>query len=246
MAATAPTQSAPASGASVIETVVAPGGPVALVNEYISEFESIYAKAEGDVSRIPWAHEKPCPWLESWLNVEAPSLVRPGARVAVVGCGLGNDAVALLERGYEVCAFDACPSAIESARRRYPDHASCFMEADLLDLPGRLVGRFDLVVEVATIQSLPPEVAPELVRGMAALLNHRGVLLAIARGRGEGDPTDDGPPWALTSGQLASMMVAAGLEPIREVDDFLDDNKPPVRRLRGAFRRMEEQRRQAL
>jgi hypothetical protein len=30
-------------------------------------------------------------------------------------------------------------------------------------------------------------------------------------------------------------MEAAGLRPLRSIDDFLDDEAPPVRRLRGAF-----------
>ena len=68
----------------------------------LERFEAIYRDSDGDPARIPWAHAKPCPWLVSWLNAEAPSLVRAGARTAVVGCGLGNDAALLAERGYEV------------------------------------------------------------------------------------------------------------------------------------------------
>ena len=75
-----------------------PGGELA---EWLERFDTIYREAAGDVDRIPWAHRQPCPALISWLNAEAPGLIRCGARAAVVGCGLGEDACALLERGYQ-------------------------------------------------------------------------------------------------------------------------------------------------
>jgi len=38
-------------------------------------------------------------------------------------------------------------------------------------------------------------------------------------------------------GELEAAMAEAGLEPVRPLDDFMDDNRPPVRRLRGVYRR---------
>jgi len=152
---------------------------------------------------------------------------------------LGTDACALIDRGYEVTAIDACPSAIEWARILHPEHAECFQQVDVVDLPGKLRHRYDLVVEVHTIQSLPPNARDALVAGMSELLSHRGILVACCRGRDPEVVLDSisGPPWELTSEELVSLMRSAGLEPVRAVDDFEDDNRPPVRRLRGAFRR---------
>lgn len=205
----------------------------------IERFDSIYRDSAGDHKRIPWAHAKPCPWLVSWLNAQAPALVRTGARAAVVGCGLGNDAALLAERGYEVTAFDVCNSAIDLARKRFPQHAHCFLHADLRNLPSRLQHRFDLVVEVHTLQALPPHCRPPLAKGMASLLTSRGVLVAIARARDESIPADaiDGPPYPLTTRELLDTMAHAGLAPVHTPDDFLDDNTPPVRRLRAVFHR---------
>ncbi|MEO1130033.1 MAG: class I SAM-dependent methyltransferase, partial [Planctomycetota bacterium] len=143
----------------------------------IERFDALYRDSQGDVTRVPWAHARANPCMVAWLNVEAPNLLRPGARVAVIGCGFGEDAAALADRGYDVTAFDACPSAIEHAKRRHGALARSFMVADLMDLPSRLHHRFDLAVEVHTLQALPPEHRPALAAGMADLLSHRGAAL---------------------------------------------------------------------
>jgi len=229
------TVDAPLSDSAIRESLTASVD----LGAWIERFESIYREARGDVSRIPWAHQTSCPCLESWLNAEAPSLVRPGGRVAVVGCGLGHDAVSLAQRGYDVSAFDICHAAVESAKRAHPECSGAFFQADLLDLPSRLFHRFDLVVEVHTLQSLPPVLRQDLASGMARLLSHRGVLVAIARGRKEHVPLEsiDGPPFSFTPSELVETFTSVGLEPVRAMDDFTDDNSPPVRRLRACFRR---------
>ena len=209
------------------------------IDEWLDRFDAIYEEAGIDCARIPWAHRKPNPALIAWLNVQASSLVRPGSRVAVVGCGLGRDAVALAERGYDVCAFDACANAIESAKKLSPRYAECFHRMDLRELPAKMRTRFDLVVEVHTLQSLPVPARPCLAESIASLLNHRGVLLAIARGRDDSVEASslEGPPFPFTAGELESLFAEQGLTLDRPIDDYEDDNAPPVRRLRAVFRK---------
>ncbi len=208
--------------------------------EWMSRFDQVYREADGSLDKIPWAHTRPCPSMMSWLNAEAPSLVRCGARAAIVGCGLGEDAVALVERGYDAVAFDCSPTAIEWAKQRHPDHAEIFIQGDLFNLPSRMRHRFDLVIEVHTLQALPPAFRPALAAGIASLLSPRGgILLAVTRGR---DPSVapesiEGPPFPFTTHELTALMEANELSPVRPLDEFLDDNNPPTRRIRGAFRR---------
>lgn len=235
--------SATLSDSTIVGTLLEQKPSIAVppgVSEWVSRFDQVYRDAAGDLEKVPWAHAKPCPSMISWLNAEAPSLVRCGARAAVVGCGLGDDAVALVERGYDAVAFDCSPTAIAWAKQRHPDHAEIFVQGDLFSLPSRMRHRFDLVIEVHTLQALPPAFRPALAAGMSSLLCPRGgILLAVTRGRDPSITPDsiEGPPFPLTADELSSLMEANELAPVRPLDEFLDDNSPPTRRIRGAFRR---------
>ncbi len=202
-------------------------------------FDEIYQEADREHLRVPWDLGQPSPALRAWLNAEAPGLVRPGGRVAVCGCGVGHDAVELINRGYDVCAFDCSQSAINIAKRTYPQHADRFSVGDLCDPPSRFRHRFDLLVDVGTIQSAPPALWEQFVRSMVELLGPHGALLVICEGREGGTPLDEaaGPPYPPTADEVTSAAAIAGLRPTREMDDFLDDGEPPRRILRGAFTR---------
>jgi hypothetical protein len=212
---------------SVLETHVDPA----------AYFDAIYREAGGDASRVPWARSRPNPMLVSWLNAEAAGRVRPGARAVVVGCGLGDDVVELVNRGYDVTGFDLSPAAIDWARKRFPDLANCFCTGDVLNIPSRFRHRFDLVVEISTIQSVEPALRERMAEGISQLACPRGLILTIARGRDEGELLEhvQGPPYPLTPGELIGLFEARGWQPTRPIDDFFDDETPPKRRLRGTF-----------
>jgi hypothetical protein len=72
--------------------------------------------------------------------------------------------------------------------------------------------------------------------GIASLARPHGVVLAVCRGRDQGDPLD-GPPFALTCAELTALFAGQGFTPVRAVDDFEDEESPPKRRLRAAFKR---------
>lgn len=169
-----------------------------LVQSSAEYFESIYQEAQGDASRISWADGKPNPALVTWLNAVAPSIIRSGARVACVGCGLGDDARELMRRGYDVTAFDCAKTAVNWAREIDPENARCYVQADLFEPPAKWKHRFDLVVEIYTIQSLPPDTHSAAMSAISGLLSPHGHLLVICRGTDEPVGSDDGPPWALT------------------------------------------------
>jgi len=196
---------------------------------------------------VPWARAGTDPLLLRWLNSQARSLVRPGCRAVVVGCGLGDDVVELGERGFDVVGFDISPCAVHWAAQRHPRHAERFVVADLLAPPTRLLKRFDLVVEIRTIQSLAPCARCAVAAAVANLLCPRGVLLAIARGRDGSRPLDEfvSQPWPLTRAELVELFEPHGLgtlngaNGIEEVVEPGRDGAPPVQRLCATFVRAE-------
>lgn len=195
-------------------------------------FESVYAEAHGDAARVRWADERSNPALVNWLNAVAPSLVRCGARACVVGCGLGDDAQELIKRGYDVTAFDCAKTAVEWARQRDPENARNYVQADLFNMPARWRHRFDLVVEIYTVQSLPPEQHAAAMKALAEVLSPHGHLLLISRVADEGN-RDDERRWPLSEAELRDLAGGAGLNIVGDVAIFEDDEDPPVLRMRA-------------
>jgi SAM-dependent methyltransferase len=205
----------------------------------VEHFECIYQDAHGDAALIPWADPSggANPALVNWLNAVAPSIIRCGARVAVVGCGLGDDAREVIKRGYEVTAFDCSPTAVNWAKQLDPENARSYCAADLFNPPAKWKHRFDLVIEVYTIQSLPPEMHEAAMKAISHLMSPHGYMLVICRGTEEPASVDDGPPWALTQEELLHIASAGGLKPTEPIASFMDDEVPPVLRMRGMFKR---------
>ena len=96
------------------------------------------------------------------------------------------------------------PSAVELARDRHPGSAVDYRVADLLDLPADLVGAFDLVVDVFTVQALPRPLRDGAVDGIRSLLAPGGELLAVQFVHEDDAPEDDGPPWLVTRAEMES------------------------------------------
>lgn len=211
------------------------------VQTSVEYFESIYHDANGDASHISWADQRPNPALVNWLNAVAPSLIRSGARVVCVGCGLGDDARELMCRGYDVTAFDCSPTAIAWAKKIDSVNGRCYTQADLFQPPPRWKHRFDLVVEINTIHALSPEMHQPALTAIAGLMSPHGYLLVICRCGDEPaastSSAEEAGPWPPTQSELLEAASAAGLRPVERVTVFTDDEDPPVQRMRGLFKR---------
>ncbi len=182
-------------------------------------YDRLYVDAHGDAGRIPWSDGRAHPALVRWLDAVAPQLVRCGARVVVPACGFGADAAEVARRGYDVIGFDAAPAALHWARRLDPDGSVSWVEADLFELPGRWRHRFDLVVEVNTVQALGPECRGDVLAAMAELVAPHGHLLAIGRATPPAGVADDGTTGVAggvaggAAGELAGGLDAATASP---------------------------------
>ena len=193
-------------------------------------FETLYREATSGSTVVPWADLVPNPHLVAWLDAHP---LAPG-RALDVGTGFGDNAEELARRGHRVTAFDVAATAVAHARDRFPGSTVAYSIADLLAPPASWRGAFDLVVETYTLQVLPPDARRTAARALAGLVAPGGVLLVIARGRDASEP-EGAMPWPLTRGEVEAI-GADDLE-LERVDDFVDDEDPPVRRLRATFRR---------
>ncbi len=165
-------------------------------------FEELYSGAGFDAGQIPWADGQPHPLLASWLEENGPL---SGVCTLVVGCGLGDDAVAVAGAGASVTAFDLSHTAVEWCRRRFPDAPVRWQCADLLSPPSAWHRRFSLVVEIYTLQSFPPAMLEEAFRSVARFVAPGGRLLVICRGRDASEPVK-GPPWPLERASIETVL----------------------------------------
>lgn len=188
-------------------------------------FETLYQGAKGDGSQVPWAKLRPHPSLQNWLNTVS---ITENQTALVIGCGLGDDAEALSQKGYSVNAFDISPSAIAWCRQRFPDSTVNYQVDDLLNLDQDWLGKFDFIFECRTIQALPLEMRSEVINAIAPLLSSKGILMVMTRLRDNEDPPS-GPPWPLSEGELRQF-EQLGLQETGRTP-YADPNTPNVKQV---------------
>ena len=130
-------------------------------------------------------------------------------------------------------AFDVSPTAVATARARFPDSRVDYRVADLLDPPAQWRAAFDLVVESLTVQSMPPRLHAQAIAGVAGMVAAGGRLLVVATARDGDDEVRDGPPWPLARREIDAF-ADGDLEPVR-VELIRASGVPP--RWRAEFRR---------
>ena len=164
-------------------------------------FDEVWSAGERDEVDVPWDRSEAHPFVVAHAAVRGDGA---GRRAVVVGAGLGADAEHLAQHGWRTVAFDVSPAAVRLARQRHPDSQVAYQVADLLALPPDLVGAFDLVVEVFTVQALAPSVRTMAVGGVLSLIAPGGELLAVEVVRPDDQDPADGPPWLLDRTEMAS------------------------------------------
>ncbi len=158
-------------------------------------FEALYSEAAGDNGHIPWADLVPNKFLVEWES--GSPLSGEGKTALVVGCGLGDDANFLAQRGFKVTAFDVSETAIDWAKKLYPSEEITFLRADLFSPPPEWIGSFDLVLEIYTIQALPLHLRERTIELITSFVKDGGKMIVVTRVTEDGvEP--EGPPWALT------------------------------------------------
>jgi hypothetical protein len=155
-------------------------------------FDELWSAGARDEVDVPWDRAEAHPLLARHVDGAGAGA---GRRAVVVGAGLGADAELLAGRGWRTVAFDVAPSAVRLARDRHPGSSVDYRVADLLALPDDLVGAFDLVVEIYTVQALPRSLRVAAIAGVRSLVAPGGELFVVQVVRDAATDPSVGPPW---------------------------------------------------
>ncbi|HIC44916.1 MAG TPA: class I SAM-dependent methyltransferase [Sulfurimonas sp.] len=150
-------------------------------------FDSIYTDAKGHFENVFWADLEASPYLLKWLEANASTA---STKAIAIGCGLGDDAEAMSNAGYEVTAFDISPEAIKLCKERYPKTKVNYLVEDLFNAPASWINNFDLVFECNTIQVLPGKYRIQARDSMVSFLKKDGHILVSCRSRLKGKQED--------------------------------------------------------
>ncbi|MDJ0730068.1 MAG: class I SAM-dependent methyltransferase [Crocosphaera sp.] len=191
-------------------------------DDFTGWFEVIYTDALGNAEQVPWAKMQPHPCLEIWLKTTDITK----KKALVIGCGLGDDSEFLAQNRANVTAFDIAPASIEWCKKRFNNSPVNYLVADLLNLEDSWKNSFDLIFESRTIQALPLSIRRDVIEAIATLLKPQGTLLVVTRLRDIED-TPDGPPWAVSEGEL-SQFYEYGYEEIARIP-YSDPNNPSIK-----------------
>ena len=130
-----------------------------------------------------------------WFSENAQPAFKPGKAI-VLGCGPGNDAVFLAQKGFEVTAVDYARHAIEQTQ----DNAKAAgvelvaHKADLFSLVPEFESRFDYVIEHTCYCAIHPTRRKDYARLAGDLLNESGQLVGLFYNH----QREGGPPYDTT------------------------------------------------
>ncbi len=141
-----------------------------------STLRNLFFEASYRFGFAEWAIGKPQPDLVKVIDEGA---LPAGARVLDVGCGTGDNAIYLAERGYHVTGVDAVERAIRTARLRaaHIGERAEFVVGDAMRaqvLPG---APFDAILDSGLLHQFNPPAARAYVAALAAALKPDGKLL---------------------------------------------------------------------
>lgn len=145
----------------------------------------------------PWDLGQAAPAFRALLESRT---LTPEARVIVLGCGAGHDALAFALAGFEVTGVDFAPGAIATARQQAQQGnlTATFIQRNIFDLLPDFAHQFDYVVEHTCFCALAPQERDRYVALVSGLLKPGGELLGIFFTHGR----PGGPPFGSTPAEI--------------------------------------------
>ena len=140
-----------------------------------SEIDRIYRNMRPE--EIPWNIEEP---PDALLELVESGRVRP-CKTIDLGCGAGNYAIYLANKGFEVTGVDISPTAIkiakENAKRKGAEIN--FLVADVLGDLEELKETFDFAYDWELLHHLFPEERKIYIKNVHRILNPNGKYLSV-------------------------------------------------------------------
>ncbi|MAT73883.1 SAM-dependent methyltransferase [Candidatus Poribacteria bacterium] len=161
-------------------------------------WEGIYHREESP----GWDIGQAAPPFVAYLDREKAS---SSGKVAVIGCGRGNDVLLFAQRGFEVTAVDFSSSAIQATRQQIEaaQLQVSLSQQDIFTLIESHPNTFDYVVEYTCFCAIDPDRRPEYVDLVHQILKPNGMLIAIFYLI----PPDQGPPFGTTEDEIRSLFT---------------------------------------
>lgn len=144
-------------------------------------------------NRAPW--DLGCPAL-LLINLLASTQAPMPGRIAVLGCGSGQDAMLFSVAGFEVVGFDFAPTAIKRAQRTAKARQLNvqFLQRDIFELEAEFLHSFDYVLEHTCFCAIDEVLRSQYVQVVKNLLRPKGQLIALFYTYNR----SDGPPFGVS------------------------------------------------
>ena len=125
--------------------------------------------------RPPWDLGQPAPPFIHFLT-QHPTIA-PG-KTAVVGSGLGNDALLFAQHGFEVTGFNKVKAGATQAAKDAALSAT-FLQRDVFKLGNEFANQFDYVVEHTCYCAIDPARRDEYVQAVFEILKPGGHFIGL-------------------------------------------------------------------
>lgn len=147
-----------------------------------------------------WNLGTPTPVFEELLKSDK---LEDSGKIVVIGCGRGHDAILFAKNNYLVTAIDFSASAIRETRRNAKKakvHVET-IEANIFELPGKLLHKFDFVLEYVTYCAIEPGRRIEFLDNIQRMLKPGGIFIGLFFPI---DKREGGPPFAVDIKEIDS------------------------------------------
>lgn len=129
------------------------------------------------LDKVPWNKEAPPQLL---VELVETCKVEP-CRAIDLGCGAGNYAIYLAQKGFDVTGVDISQAAIEIARKSAGSKGlKCnFFVADVVEELSKLNRTWDFACDWGLLHHILPEKRHKYVEGVYRILNPKGKYLSV-------------------------------------------------------------------